>query len=135
VVEAPGYRGSVDPGVWVEGSPAGPAEEASAEEGLVSDREKLTRAIEERDRLSDRDERIIAFVGDMIDGGIWPYSRAVKNLGGREVMRRALVALDAMPHLPYEISHEHDHDPDPHRHPHSTRESAQARPADGEAAS
>jgi hypothetical protein len=83
--------------------------------------------------VSDRDERIIAFVGDMIDGGIWPHAPAVKNLGGREVMRRALVALDAMPHLPYEISHEHD--PDPDRHSHPTRERAQARPADGEAAS
>jgi hypothetical protein len=51
VAEAPGYRGEVDSGVRVEGSPAGPQEEAAAEEELVSDREKLTQALEERDRL------------------------------------------------------------------------------------
>jgi anti-sigma factor RsiW len=49
----------MDPRVRVESSPAGSPEEAQEAEGLVTDREKLTQALEERDHLAERVEELL----------------------------------------------------------------------------
>jgi hypothetical protein len=55
----------------------------------------------ENERLQKREERIVARLGTLLDGGVWPHASAVKVLGGREVILRALVGID-------------DEQPDPH---------------------
>ena len=42
----------------------------------------------------DRDEDIAQFLGELIEDGIWPYPGAVKVIGGAEVVRRAIRAMD-----------------------------------------
>jgi septal ring factor EnvC (AmiA/AmiB activator) len=111
VVEASGYRGEVDSGVRVEGSAAGPQEEAATEAAVVSDREKLAQALEERDRL----DRVVEY----------SLSAHDQSLRAHDQMLRALrMRMDLMAE---ELAR--------YRDTHPPRESAQARPADGEAAS
>jgi septal ring factor EnvC (AmiA/AmiB activator) len=108
VVEASGYRGEVDSGVRVEGSAAGPQEEAATEAAVVSDREKLAQALEERDRL----DRVVEYSLSAHDQSLRAHDQMLR-------MRMDLMAEELARY----------------RDTHPPRESAQARPADGEAAS